>query len=824
MVVDAHFRLVGFCSFLVYILLCCASYRLCPPDRVELLGGTERGAVAIAAALLLVSMVSIALPLLYRNHRGRRKSLSGVLVGGLIVKFVALTTNATMAFLPTPVMIDPVTGMRVHLLRWCEWTPLAFYMTFMTIGTDVPEKEGPDGIRENLRFAYMHATAQGLSTFCGLLFPFCSNVRIWGFFMVASCFLYLLIFQQIHVRRKHFLALKLGTSIAEKEIYHQTQLALKLHYMCATIWSLLVLSYFFSILAPHFAPPGSVLRDPSIGMVCECFMDVTAKVLYLNVIMDVHSAVFDHGARSERRLQELQKMMSIVWDNSSDAIGISVREVSGVVTTMLSPTYLKMYRGGASVGAGVGVGVGGQSQEYQGRRASLHGTASGTVGCPPPSGGVASLGESLGRLGLVFELDAEEFNRGRSTSGAESNGEILRCSSAAASTSGATVMAAPLLPRRAKANLVFHSNCCEGAQRGDGLGSGADGCRDGSGHQSLSSSIGNGGGTTVTCDTPPAMLREEISSVADLIVRAWDSGRKEALLLHDLVRVQDGTEHVVRCEAKVTKLEDNALVVVMRDISERFRRFEAEKRAISETTARRKDAEANRFTRHEVKNGLLAAIGLCDYLSNAVQREMTVVDKPPAAAMVSSSPPASDDDGYGAYDNGEEGGAGGGTLSLTRHSGEPSGCQPSSLAALAVGESSHVEFLAADREAVMSLALPSPSGGCIGVAVSDTTRCLGELHKTLHEILDTGLAEAMARDVIHEVYEPKLERVDISEALCGLSSLTAFNNPGMERFPLITQPSPLPLFAFDPQVRLLAHQKEEYASVPFFSESSSFFV
>ena len=60
-------------------------------------------------------------------------------------------------------------------------------------------------------------------------------------------------------------------------------------------------------------------------------------------------------------------------------------------------------------------------------------------------------------------------------------------------------------------------------------------------------------------------------------------------------------------------------MIVVRDISERFRRFEAEKKVISETTARLKDAAANRFTRHEVKNGLLAAIGLCDSLNEGVE-------------------------------------------------------------------------------------------------------------------------------------------------------------------------------------------------------------
>ena len=36
-----------------------------------------------------------------------------------------------------------------------------------------------------------------------------------------------------------------------------------------------------------------------------------------------------------------------------------------------------------------------------------------------------------------------------------------------------------------------------------------------------------------------------------------------------------------------------------------------------------------------------------------------------------------------------------------------------------------------------------------------------ELDKILHKILNTVMAKAMARNVIHEVYEPKLEHVDV---------------------------------------------------------------
>jgi signal transduction histidine kinase len=60
----------------------------------------------------------------------------------------------------------------------------------------------------------------------------------------------------------------------------------------------------------------------------------------------------------------------------------------------------------------------------------------------------------------------------------------------------------------------------------------------------------------------------------------------------------------------------------------------------------------------------------------------------------------------------------------------------------------------------------------------------------------------MARDVIHEVYELKHERVDIVGLLV---SMMGFHKGirSQDRFPIVTRPSPLPALLFDPQ--LLKH-------------------
>jgi hypothetical protein len=59
---------------------------------------------------------------------------------------------------------------------------------------------------------------------------------------------------------------------------------------------------------------------------------------------------------------------------------------------------------------------------------------------------------------------------------------------------------------------------------------------------------------------------------------------------------------------------------VLRDVSERYQRFEIEKALLEEVIVRKKDAEAIRFTRHEVKNGLLSAIKIVDDLKEQMHK------------------------------------------------------------------------------------------------------------------------------------------------------------------------------------------------------------
>ena len=172
----------------------------------------------------------------------------------------------------------------------------------------------------------------------------------------------------------------------------------------------------------------------------------------------------------------------------------------------------------------------------------------------------------------------------------------------------------------------------------------------------------------------------------------------------------------------------------MRDITERVMRFEAEKRIASESAARAKDAEANKFARHEVKNGLLTAIELCRTLRSAhdVQLENNIIPNSDNANVQLLIDDDDDDDDD-------------------------------------IDDKQNIHM----------------------------QEYFKDLKHALNDMLDTALSEAIARDVINEACQPKLDKVDIRQASCGTGVKSHME---YERFPFASFPSPLLCFLFDAQL------------------------
>lgn len=239
--VDLFLYRMSFYVVISWLVLIALSYFAAPEDSIVRLTGTERTA-ALMELCVLTTAVIMRHGILLWDMKPEVGSIplriSGVLAGGLTVQFVAVFTVVWMVAFPVPVMIDPVFHSRVHLLRWCEWTPLAGFMTLLMQCIDAPTKE--DG-KWSTKFKEKTLTAslESISTFCGMLFPFCPNQTCWIACMIISFITYSSIFFSYVKRAKEFRGIVRGESEDHIELYERSRLSLALHWMCCFSWTMI---------------------------------------------------------------------------------------------------------------------------------------------------------------------------------------------------------------------------------------------------------------------------------------------------------------------------------------------------------------------------------------------------------------------------------------------------------------------------------------------------------------------------------------------------------------------------------------------------------
>ena len=623
--VDKMFPVAVTAAIILWLSLLLLVFNMVPPEEYVYLEGPEKEAAAAAVYIFLVSFGLSCVPLYVRKLTGRKIHVSGVLCALIAVQFIALTTNALLAYAPTVVMVDPVTHARVYLVRWCEWIPLAGLLTFLSEIVDC--NTGLYGVLVPV----LVALSQSISCVMALLLPFCTMLRSWVITMVLSFALWLTIFPRLYHKYKVNKNNKGGVSM--RDIEHKCRVKFGYHLLgtCALVWTGLVVLYFINMFAYIYYPDSFYVKNHSLPMILDTLFDVSAKALYMRLIVGVHEAVFDAEGRASRQLDDLKRMISVLWESSSDVIVISVRHASSF-STMISPTFPSM------------IGAVGKSDTN---------------------------GEGSALLVKSEELPV------RSMHGKDEQGKIRIKSSS-------FFVDASEIPYYAARNQSVH--------------------------------------------LPDIQIDDLVTQQADSLVQAAWNGletarrkgtdkeggtKKESLVVLDLQKA-DGS--LIKCEIKLSQHSNNAVIAVVRDVTERYLRFDAERRAHAESEARQKDAQTvNRFTRHEIKNGLLAGIELCQEVCN------------------------------------------------------------------------HVKELEA------RLASLSNDPG--------NTKCITELDSTLHDVLDTVLAEAMAREIVHESYQPKLERVDLRSALNSGSSIQ-----DEVRCPIHISPKNMPLLSMDPQLLKYIHR------------------
>ena len=610
---DRMFLKASFITVAVWIFCICLVYSSSPPT--EKLEGTEREAAAIAFWMLFVIFIVVWLITSWPTNK---TSISGILVASLTVQTIAMITNALLAWYPTPVMMDEMTGARVFVLRWCEWAPLAGLKTFLSEAVDLPKAN------KGLRTHVVSSILQSIACFGGLLLPFCSTSPFaWGMCLAQAFTCYMFIYPRVYTKYCNLLETPRGSCLAEQEYYDRIKFAYNLILTCAIVWTILTCFYFLNISCIRWLPPDHSLRTPALAMVLDTIFDVIAKGIYMALIIDVHFQVYEPQGRARRQLGELRRLMSVLWDNVSDVLVISIAQ-DKKTTTVLSPSYKAIFG---------------------------HDDIPEDIRKCDSAAMMLTVTEDQKVSGACFINSALDF---------------------------ATLELPKLSEVRIDSSLVQRAN--------------------------------------------------------QLIQTAWKNVPTDSnQLIEHTLNSKSGDD--IHCEIKVSRHLSHSLIAVVRDVTERQLRFVAEKTAHEQTLARQRDAQSiNRFTRHEVKNGLLAGIELCESLQKA-------------------------------------------TEDLQDHASKYRDTFAHACAlSIEVGE---------DLEGFQQ-------------KMNKFTR---ELDTQLHETLETVLAEAMARDVIHEVYIPRVENCKI-HVLLARSSL----DMGSGRFPLHFDPPDMPELRLDPQLILYIHR------------------
>ncbi len=508
--VDPFLRTGSVVAVGIWILGILLVYTLCPSESFEYLDGAERTANMAVLTVLLCTNTSRFLHLVIRD-RSFVFVNTGVMVGSMTVQLVAIVSITMMVTFPTPVLVDPVTGLRSHMVRWVEWVVLAFLMTFLTESIDMPLKDSGGPL-----MSWIHGIAIALSTAAGAIFPFCQSWGAWLTVFTISWILFCSIFFRLHGRYHRFQKMTTDGSFDMKEEYERAKYSLKTIAVCAVVWTLLATSFSVIAILKPLVAEDSFFASESLVLVTESIFEIISKVWYLNLLIEVHNIVFDDASRTMRRLEELRAVMSTIWNASSDVM-VWCSSEGGTIHAVISPSFFDL--------------------------------------SDPPSDieKLRRLAPNYKKPTLVLEIEQDK--------GVYVH-HIIRMNMGCTITRQDAVD----LMMKTSQKAAYQSSC--------------------------------------------STSEKNVEALAKLLLQIFRSEEKEMVLMTDMHRTdQEKTiDTKIACEAKISKLDASCLVV-LRDISERFQRFETEKKLVEEITARKKDSEANRFTRHEVKNSILAAIG-----------------------------------------------------------------------------------------------------------------------------------------------------------------------------------------------------------------------
>ena len=265
------FRRCSLVSLTVWAILIFLVFNYSPADSFEKPNQRERTAHFLSFILLFVTNGSRIFPL-YLQGNSFAFIRSGVLQATMTVQMIASISNLIMSTIPCPVMTDHVSGMRIHLVRWVEWIPVSFLMAFLTCNVDAPT-------RRNGHVNWSFATAIALSTAAGVVFPFCQDALQWNINMAVSWLLfftlYVLTYRRASVFRRLSRLQKDATwTVVEREDYDLAKTSYGLCMAASVTWTFLALGFTVLAMAPKFCN----LDDPDVEETFALAVEETCPV------------------------------------------------------------------------------------------------------------------------------------------------------------------------------------------------------------------------------------------------------------------------------------------------------------------------------------------------------------------------------------------------------------------------------------------------------------------------------------------------------------------------------------------------------------------
>ena len=325
--------MVGLTMFvtLLIVIVCVA-----PVSSYQYMSGVEQIANATLLALLVGVNLNRLGPILINDRKCNWNFLtSGSMTASVTVQCIAIVAVAMMLFLPTPVMIDPIMGIRCHLVRWASWTSLAFIMCFLTESIDLPLEDA------DATHAWIVAAMVASSTVCGAIMPFCTTEAAWWMVFLTSCGLFSVLFVRLFWRGVRLLRMPKAVTTADKEDQERAMYSFKLLSICLFVWTTLVIVWTVCALSFRNAKPGSFFANEWLILTAENCCEGLSKIAYLSILMEVHELLFDDVSQTARRLGDLRSYMSAVWDASTDVVIICSGH-DHLVNAAVSPSFFQM--------------------------------------------------------------------------------------------------------------------------------------------------------------------------------------------------------------------------------------------------------------------------------------------------------------------------------------------------------------------------------------------------------------------------------------------------------------------------------------------------